>query len=132
MTYELTHNAIRTRLASNWTTTPVAYMNAEFKPPVGDTAWVRLTIEDADAFQASMGATANIYRHPGLIIVSVFAPLNRGDKLALQYADSIAAIFRGWRTTGLRTYAPTLKRIGADDKWYHVNVTVPFERDSAF
>ncbi len=132
MSYQTTHNAIRKRLKDNWTTTPIAYQNVEFTPPVGDTGWVRLTVEDADAFQASMGGTTNFYRHPGLIIVSVFVPLNRGDKQALEYADSISAIFRSWQTTGIRFYAPTVKRIGADDKWYHVNVVVPFERDTLF
>lgn len=132
MSYQATHNAIRTRFAAQWTTTPIAYPNVEFTPPAGDTGWVRLTIEDADAFQVSMGAPTNFYRHPGLIIVSVFVPLNRGDKQALEYADSIAAIFRSWQTTGIRACAPTVKRIGPDDKWYHVNVVVPFERDTLF
>lgn len=134
MGYESAHNAIRSRLSTNWSATTISYPNVEFRPPQGDVSWIRLTIQDGDSFQASMGAAANIYRHPGAIIVNIFTPLNQGDKLALQYADSISAIFRSWQDngSGIRCGAPQVRQLGPDDKWYHVTVSVPFERDTAF
>ena len=135
MSYEAQHNAIRTRLDTEWADrTPVSYPNVPFEPPKSDSPWIRLTILDSPSFQASMGAEQNIYRHPGIITVNIFTPLNRGDKQALVLADAVSAIFRSWRdpVTRIRFKDPDLARIGPDDKWYHVAVSVPFERDTAF
>lgn len=135
MTYEATHNVIRTRFAAQWgSTTTIAYANAEFRPPAADTSWVRLTILDSESDQVSMGGNTNFYRHPGMIIVGIFTPLNGGDKLGLQYVDSVAAIFRSYRdaSTGLRIFSPEIEQIGPEDKWYHINVRFYFERDSLF
>lgn len=133
MSYEATHNAIRTKFATDWgVTTTVAYENAEFRPPAADTAWARLTVVDAMSEQVSMGGNTNFYRHSGLIIVGIFTPLNAGDKLALSYVDSVSAIFRSWRdpTNKITVYSPEVVRVGPSDKWYQVNVQFYFERDS--
>jgi hypothetical protein len=65
----------------------------------------------------------------------IFAPLNKGDNAALLLADQAAAIFRGWQdaTTRMRfREAPYVRQVGAEEKWYHVNVYAPFERDTLF
>jgi hypothetical protein len=133
MSYLAAHNAIRSRFNSQWAgATAVAYDNAAFKVPVTDTAWVRLTILDAESMQASMGASNNFYRHPGLIVVDIFTPTGVGDSVALGYVDSVVAIFRSWTDSGsgVRVYSPEVQQIGAEDKWYHTKVQFYFERDS--
>jgi hypothetical protein len=112
----------------------VQYRNQKFKPTDG-TSWVRLTVINADARQASFGDETNFYRHPGTVIVSIFAPIAKGDKEALQLADTVANIFRNWShsATGIRFQVPpSIKTIGEDKPWFHVNVICPYIRDTLF
>lgn len=134
MTYDAQHAAIRARLNTQWAgATPIAWPNVDFTPP-NNAPWIRLSIQDADAAQVSMGGDTNIHRHKGLVYVMVFVPLSSGDGVALAYADTACGIFRGWQDPSSGVYfrqAPRVVTVGADsDKWYHVNVLAPFERDS--
>lgn len=137
MTYEAQDNALRARFEAQWdhANYPIAWPNVEFTPPAS-TAWVRFAPADAGAEIASFGDPGNnVYRHSGLLTVMIFSPLNQGDGPALALADTAAAIFRGWTdaAVGLRVrQAPFIRRIGAEKSWYHVNVLIPFERDSHF
>lgn len=135
MSYESEHNELRQRFETQWASeTPVAWPNVEFKPPEED-AWVRFTIVNADARQASFGDATNFHRHPGMVMVQVFTPVNRGDKEALQLADQVANIFRNWYSSGSRIrfqITPTVKPVGVDRNWFQVNVSCPYIRDSLF
>lgn len=136
--YEATHNAIRTRFYTSVSSidpeTQVAWPNANFETGNSITTWVRFNILDGQSYQASMGAASNMHRHPGLVVVNIFSPLLRGDQTALRLADEIAGIFRNYQDSSLRLrfFSPELERIGPEDKWYQVNVSIPFERDSPF
>lgn len=139
MTYEAQDNAIRTRFSTVYaggTNHPVAYPNAEFKTQPVDDVWLRFVMQDAGANQISMGDPGNnFHRHTGLLTFMIFTPLNQGDAEALQVADEVAAIFRGWQDPTTRVFfrqPPFVRRIGADGKWYQVNLLCPFERDSLF
>ena len=138
MTYETQDNAIRTRFDGLWTggsNHPVAYPNAEFVKPT-NSPWLQFVMQDAGANQVSMGDPGNnFHRHTGLLTVMIFTPLNQGDAEALQIADEVGAIFRGWQDPTTKVFfrlPPFVRRIGAESKWYHVNLLCPFERDSLF
>lgn len=137
MSYNATHNAIRMRLYNEISSldpeTRIAWANAEFTPP-NTGSWIRCTILDAESYQASMGASANMHRHVGLVVVNIFAPLLQGDRAALLLVDEISAIFRNWSDPSLRLrfYSPAVDLIGPEDKWYQVNVSYRFERDTPF
>ena len=133
MTLAAAHASIRLRFTSQWgVTTPVQEPNVKFDAPE-TSPWVRLSIADADARWASMGAPGNnIERHLGQVTVSIFVPSGDGEGRALEYADQVKAIFRSWRdaSTGVRFRVPPYARlIGVDGKWYQVNVVAPFEFD---
>lgn len=147
MSYEAQHNALRNRFATEWDdTTPVEWPNGPpLEPPNAEEptppsteldAWVRFVIEDIEANQASMGDPGNnVHRHEGAVVVMIFTPSGEGDQRALELADQAAAIYRGWLApgTGLRfRRAPFIRRVGQEQKWYHVNVLIPFERDTHF
>ena len=141
MGYAAAHNAIRSKINTDWTAgayaaVPIAWSNAEFDPPSED-EWIRVTILDGEAFKASFGAATNnadTYRHSGVVMVNIFAPLNVGDGLALAMADEVASILRKWQhaATKTRFFTPSVSRIGTDGNWFQVNVTCPFERDELF
>lgn len=114
--------------------TPIAWGNLDFTPVTPLAPWVRFSVLPGEAFHATAGAPgANIVRHPGLITVQVFVPLNSGSVEALGLADDVAEIFRGYSSVGIRCGAPWITHVGGagDDGWYQVNVNIPFVRDEA-
>jgi hypothetical protein len=135
MTYAAVHNAIRSRFSTQWgSTTPIVWDNVTSAPPES-ASWVRLNIADTDANQASFGAPTDTFRHFGLVTIMVFSVLNVGDAAALALADTAAAVFRKWNdsTTGLRfIQSPFTRQVGVERKWFHLNVTCPFQWDGLF
>ena len=131
------NTAIRTLFNAGWgSTTPIAYENEEFDTPSdGETSYVSLVIRPDDAFQHEIGSTRVTFRHPGLIFVMIFSPPDKGNAVALALAEQAAVIFRRQRSTftdGRILYrAPSTKPIGiTDEGWFHVNVVIPYVRDS--
>lgn len=131
------HKAIRERFDDQWADTLASvHNNVDFTPDKTATqnGYVRVTIADAAAIWASMGAPgSNVQRNAGLVTLSVFTPSGNGDALALAYADQLAAIFRSWShsASGVRFRVPPyVRQIGKNGKWYQLNVLAPFERDS--
>lgn len=135
MTYVAQHNAIRTRFNTQWgATTPIAWPNVNFTQPE-NSAWVKFDIHDIDAAQASFGDPSNnIHRHIGHAVVMIFTPKGAGDNLARQLSDTATGIFRGWSDVAsgvLFRVAPFVRDVpNSEDKWMHLNVICPFQRDS--
>lgn len=135
MSYESARDAILARFDAQWASaTPIEWPNRNFTKPSGKDPWVRIIIQDGEAFQASFGNSgANVHRHPGVIQLQVFTKMGIGNARALELADDAAAIFRGASFSGVRCRAASVREIGPDGHgWYQVNVTVPFWRDSTF
>lgn len=132
MSYEAVHAAIRQRFETQWAATLPAQMpDVEFTVP--ETAWVRLNIDPASSFWASMGDPGNnIERNLGQVTVQIFVPSGEGEGAALEYADQIRGIFRSWRdaSSGVRFEVPPYARkAGTSGKWSQVNVVAPFRFD---
>jgi len=131
------NTAIRTLFNTGWgSTTPVAYPNEAFTPPA-DASYVVLSIKADDAFQVEISGPGAHSRHPGLIFIMIFSPPDRGNNAALALADTAAAIFRRNSSTfvdGRILYRqPSIETIGiTDEGWFHVNVVIPYVRDSFF
>lgn len=126
--------AIRARFDSNWTTTPKVYENMPYEETPG-TAFVYFEVMWGDSFAASIGSTTlRKFRHAGTIHTNIFTPINNGPGLALQYADSIAAIFRGQNFSGVECFAPRIG-LGRQDikgNWWSVPLFCPFQYDADF
>jgi hypothetical protein len=87
-------------------------------------------INRGEAFNTDIATSPNI-RHPGLLTLNVRAPLNEGWKLAMGYADDLAAIYRNETFDNLTFRAPTVRNIGPeDDGWHRVQVDCPYYRDT--
>jgi len=130
------NTAIRTIFNAGWAgATPIAYENEVFTPPT-DGAYASLIVRPDDAFQHELGTAAGAhFRHPGLIFIMIFSPPDQGNAAALALADTAAAIFRRQRSTftdGRILYrAPSVTPIGiTDEGYFHVNVVIPYIRDS--
>jgi hypothetical protein len=134
--------AIRDRLAANWTTTPIAYMN-EGVPVMEDPntlqpmPWVMLEVINTSSEIRGIGTPGDIlYDYFGLIYVHVFVPQASGISLAMQYAVAIGEIFRTAEFYNeepghaVRTWVPRVDGGGSasdDGVWWRVTCTVDFE-----
>ena len=129
------NTAIRTLFNTGWASaTPVAFENEEFTPP-DEGSYASFVIRPDDASQYEIGSTKVTFRAPGLIFVMIFSPPDEGNAATLALADTAAAIFRRQSSTftdGRILYrAPTIKPIGiTDEGYFHVNVVIPYIRDS--
>lgn len=134
MSYAAAHSAIRLKFETAWgATTSVQYpMVQDFQIPDAS-PWVRLNIEDANSFWASMGSPgSNVERNVGLVTMQIFVLSGEGEGQALELADQAKAVFRSWQDTasGVRFVVPPYARqVGVDGKWYQINVLAPFRFD---
>lgn len=132
MTYAVAHAAIRLRFETQWAAaTPAQYPNVKFTKP--DEPWVRVTIADARSDWASMGDPGNnVERNLGQVTVQIFVKSGDGEGIGLGLTDQVKAIFRSWSdaSSGVRFVVPPYARqVGADGKWYQINVVAPFRFD---
>ena len=129
------NTAIRTLFNTGWAgATPISYENEAFTPP-DNGPFVSLVVRPDSAFQHEIGSTRVTFRHPGLIFVMIFSPPDEGNNASLVLADAAADIFRRQSSTftdGRILYrAPSITPIGiTDEGYFHVNVVIPYLRDS--
>jgi len=128
-TFQDIRQAIEARMASNWTTTPIAYDNVAYTPTPA-TPFVRLLIEEVDSKQVSMSTTP-CHRFTGLIVVMIFVAINTGTNTVRGYADTIAGIFRNADFSNIKCQSPRIIRVGDIGEWYQVSVITDFYKDAA-
>lgn len=104
MSHVTLNQLVETRLASQWgVTTPIRYENVEFVPPEG-ASWISVAVKESDSRKITLGSGAQVRRTIGTIFVEIFTPVGGGSGVARGYADTIKAIFRDYRVSGLHVY----------------------------
>lgn len=129
MSFEALRESVETRLADNYSTTPVAYANVPFTPPTAQ-PWVRLTINTglgAVAGHSGDGFGLTIF-DLGLVSVQVFTPDGEGTKNNWEIVDEIIPIYENTRFDGILVNAATVNQAGTNNGWYQTNITLPFRR----
>lgn len=98
--------------------------------PTRDSAWVRLTILDAEGQQVEMGNKRR-WRKPGVVIVQVFVPAGTGDGLGAELCDTVRDIFEGRTISGVIFRATSRDRVGRgrDSAWMQWNASTAFQAD---
>lgn len=92
------------------------------------------------AFQADNGGrqagTASMFRHPGLLILSVMCRTGEGTKVGLAEAERWANVFRGGRdasgSTAISYKAPNIREVGFSGQFYQIDVEIPYDRDTQY
>jgi len=131
MSYESEASAIESRFSTQWgSTTLVEYDNVQFVPTPG-TAYVKLEIHNGKAVRAGLGP-AYTQRSPGIISINIFTGRDGGSREGRVLADSVAAVFRDWKSSGITCEMPTITRLGDVGDWFVYNVSTPFYRDENF
>ncbi len=117
---------IETYFEANWTETPIVFENKTYD---GATEWVRISIQNGDAFQASMGDSP-AFRFIGVVFVQIFTKTDTGSGRALELVDLVDALFRNLVLTNLRFKVPQVKKMGKSGEMYQTNVSTEFYRGS--
>lgn len=133
--------AIGQRLAAGWTTTPILNENL-------DESLIQTSGEMPDSFivleilyltndQVDIGDPGHRrYRTRGVIKIHILTPTNKGDGLGLEYADTLAAIFRGKSFSGVICYGATMRgqqeKASADGRYWRVTLGIDFYSDKIF
>lgn len=104
------------------------YDNMPFTEPTG-LIYAKLTIQPGDTAQRSIGDTTKRYRTAGMLIVSIFGALEKGDEPIVQLADSIALAFRPSTYQSVVFRTPSVIRVGRAGKWWQYNVFCPWYLD---
>lgn len=134
-------SAIRARLAANWATTPILYENLDEglikTSGVMPASFVVCEIICFDNNPADIGSPDTPrYRTEGTIRLHILTPGNRGDGLGLEYADTLAAIFRGKEFSGVVCSGAGLRGGGekadAAGNYWRMVVGVDFHYDKVF
>lgn len=129
-------SAIETRLYNNITTVDganIEFMNSRFEMPNNE-IWIRLTIREGEARQASLGNYSFLKRYSGAIIIDVFVPEYQGTKDGREVADEIATIFDrkqfSYGSSGtISTRITSARDVGPREGWYHISCTINYHRD---
>ena len=126
MSYAQERADIEARLNTNWSTTPIAWDNVPYVPTPG-AVWIRCTILPGSAEGLAFGKDTDI-EYLVIIDIGIFVPKNTGSNTARQYADTLAVIFNLENFGTVDCDEAYAQNLGAEEDWYHWNVTIPFSR----
>src|SRR5882724_10371232 len=101
-------DAVEARLAANWTTTPVVGINLQPEVPADGSPFLTVQYPVSGGEQVSIGTPgAQRWRENGAIRFVLAIQRGNGVGQGLQWADSLAALFRGKQFSGVNTWAPS-------------------------
>jgi hypothetical protein len=111
---------------ANWTHTPVVFENGV---PDQSSDWVRLSIQNGKAYQASMGDNPQ-FRYPGVVFVQIFTAKDVGSGRAIDLADKVEELFKNAIINGIQFRVPRVNKVPSNSENYQVNVSTAFYRGS--
>lgn len=128
MGFQAAQSAIETLFNTSWTHTLIARDGVDFDPRSLN-EWVRFSVREAAANQASIGTQNQLYRYYGVLFVQIFTKNGLGSGRAKELADLVTPIFRSKIVNGIHYRVPVVTTVGPSDAWYQVNVSCEFYRE---
>ena len=134
----IANDLILKRFIAEWEDRTIfTFENSQFTPPglgiPGDTsdvaAWTRVVVRGRESFQETIGATGNRkFQRKSEVFIQIFVPIDTGTGEANTLAQAAREIFEGVKLNGdIHFGAGIVEPIGVSDRWFQVNVTVPFD-----
>lgn len=126
--------AVETRLAANWTHTPIRTQNAaDGSVPSDGNAFLFVDYPVAVEDQASIGSPgANLWRETGGFRIAIAIPIGAGIDPWAARIDTLRGVFRGKVFDGVRTYqaSPPIEDGETDDgAFYVLSFAVAYDYD---
>lgn len=134
LTYEKIGNLIRSRVKTqieDGQSVEVLYDNmdeAAFTKPT-DAAWVRAALLPGEATQRTFGGSTNRFRKVGVLHITVYNPIEKGDKVNRELADAVVDAFRNVSASGVVFKTPSLGVAMRDGMWWRQTITCPYYAD---
>ena len=108
----------------------VLFDNEEFENEPTSGAWVRVTVDQIDRNQDTLGKIGNRkFRSQAIVFVQVYTNANTGVQQGNVLAKQAADIFEGVSFSGLDFRAAKTTKIGIDGKWFRHLAEAPFDYD---
>jgi hypothetical protein len=119
-----TRAAIEGRVASNWGNTRIRWPNVAYTPEEGKT-WLAVDIRWGDGFIATKNGRNRLI---GVLFLTVFAPVGRGDGAISELADDARDLVNRLEVSGVRFVAPSGPSFSTETatKWRQAQVTCGF------
>lgn len=129
--------AIESHLSAEFSDLPIQFDAVPISPGVDvSNGWVRLSILGLpEGKRITLGNNEQVFRHAGMIVLSIFTPDKIGTGDARTLADTLSNLFHerilSYNNSGfIRFGVPGLDVIGSvEGGHYQVNVTVSYKRD---
>lgn len=131
LTWEAMVNAVRKRYKEQVADTlhlPTVYDNDGTQTKPNSDVWARVTVLPGESTIAELGKSKR-YRNPGVLMVSVFVPVGKGDAPAYSKADAIKFAFRCVSQYGVVYRTPFVTVVGKVNAEWQINVSCPFYAD---
>ena len=116
--------AVITMFTTGWNNaTLIDAENEKFTEPESD-PWVRITIRNLPGGQSTMGKDGNRkYERKALVFIQVFTPVGTGTADADLLAQDAQTILESKRLS-IQSWTgnATIREVGAEGKWYAINV----------
>lgn len=127
MSYVQEKSDIETFFTANWPHTDIMFENGDYTG--SNDEWVRLTVLNGEAYQASMGDDP-AFRFPGVVVVQIYTKTDKGSGRALQLADFVDGLFRILVLGRINFKVPQVRRDPNPGEWFQINVSTDFYRGS--
>jgi hypothetical protein len=128
----VTHNEARNTIIAAFntvwgSTTAVAYDNASYTPPDGNTAWTSFSVQFNGGKQMSIGASGSRdFRRFGIVLIQIFTPAEDSTYNNDVNAMKALNIFDGKTINSVVFYEGAVDTVGVEGKWFQQNVIVYF------
>lgn len=128
MTPENIRSSMASYLSASWATcTDISWPNIVFTPEEGS-SWIRPIIKMGNTYEGELGETGVGVRN-GVLMISVFTPLDSGTKTGYDLAGRLETAFRRRITSeGIMFGEPNTTEVGKDPNgFYHHLMSVGFQ-----
>lgn len=110
-------------LPAGYTSASVKLPNRPFSTP-NNSKWLRPTVIVQNVANTQAGGLWK--RYDGIFVIDIFYPTGDDDLAQLTEAEAIAAIYENQELTGVKCQEALITVPGAEESWYHVQVTIDF------
>ena len=126
-------DAVERHLSDSWSRAAIFGENVEGLTPEDGTPFVVIQYPFVTSRQISMGAPgSNVWRDDGAFRVVIHVERGSGTKMGREWADEIAALFRGKDLGVIQTWAPTAPVTNdrnAEATYFVLSFSVPYSHD---
>jgi Bacteriophage related domain of unknown function len=126
-------DAVESRLAANWTATPIIGVNLKGEPPTDGSPFLTVQYPVANSRHVGMAGVGNrTFREEGVLRLVLSVRRGRGQSQALQWCDQLAALFRAQQFNSITCRVPSPPIDNNDNEsgnYFVLSIAIPYFYD---